>query len=200
MEAKWDSAALWAVFRHRLSDPREDKLACRDHPNSLDELIDLAICLDNCIRERKRERGQKPASAPKGLRTPPFSRVPFRLDPVLYPFLSLLRNLWTWLVHVCPPQSDNAGSKLVSAFTVVTAKRGSSSGRLGALMSGAVFPDNPQTQLLVYTTLSYPPPTGHDDGSGCHARCSPDSPEATLGFSVLPRRLQVCSREQGSNH
>ncbi|KAK2897100.1 hypothetical protein Q8A73_013480 [Channa argus] len=95
----------------------------------------------------------------------PSLRVLFLRYPVLQPLLSSLRNPWNWLVHVFPPRSDNAGFRLVSAFTVVPpdislysvphGQKGSSSGRLGGLMSGAVFPDNPQTRLTVSTTLSY---------------------------------------------
>ncbi|KAK2917253.1 hypothetical protein Q8A73_003999 [Channa argus] len=74
-EAQWDDAALRTVFRHGLSDPVKDELTHRDPPDSLDELIELAIRLDNRIRERRRERGQIPASVPQGLRTPPLKSL-----------------------------------------------------------------------------------------------------------------------------
>ncbi|KAK2899768.1 hypothetical protein Q8A73_012897 [Channa argus] len=74
-EAQWDDAALRTVFRHGLSDPVKNELTHRDPPDSLDELIELAIRLDNRIRERRRERGQIPASVPKGLRTPPLKSL-----------------------------------------------------------------------------------------------------------------------------
>ncbi|KAK2889879.1 hypothetical protein Q8A73_018179 [Channa argus] len=74
-EAQWDDAALRTVFRSGLSDPVKDELTHQDPPDSLDELIELAIRLDNRIRERRRERGQIPASVPQGLRTPPLKSL-----------------------------------------------------------------------------------------------------------------------------
>ncbi|KAK2885165.1 hypothetical protein Q8A73_021639 [Channa argus] len=138
-EAQWDDAALQTVFRHGLSDPVKDELTNRDPPDSLDELIELAIRLDNRIRERRRERGQIPASVPQGLRTPP------------------LKSL------VSPVSSASASSELPAEpmelararLSPTERQRRLQAGRLGALMSGAVFPDNPQTRLTVSTTLSY---------------------------------------------
>ncbi|KAK2880214.1 hypothetical protein Q8A73_022912 [Channa argus] len=133
-EAQWDDAALRAVFRHGLSDPVKDELTHRDPLHSLDELIELAIRLDNRIRERRRQRGQKPASVPQGLRTPPRKSL------------------------VSPVSSASASSEPPAEPMELARARLSPTERqrrLGALMSGAVFPDNPQTRLIVSTTLSY---------------------------------------------
>lgn len=58
-ECGWDTRALQAVFVKGLSDDVKDELATRDEPNSLDELISLAIRVDNRLRERSRERTSK---------------------------------------------------------------------------------------------------------------------------------------------
>ncbi|KAK2899294.1 hypothetical protein Q8A73_012423 [Channa argus] len=114
-EAQWDDAALRIVFRHGLSDPVKDELTHRDPPDSLDELIELAIRLDNRIRERRRERGQKPASVPQGLRTPPLKSLVSPVSSASAPS-ELPAEPWNWLVHF-PPRSDNAGFRLVSGST-----------------------------------------------------------------------------------
>ncbi|XP_067349984.1 uncharacterized protein [Channa argus] len=164
-----DNAALQVFFCHSLSDTVKDELACRDPPDSLDELINLinlSIHLDNRICERRRERevrNQRPL--PRTYALPLlFPKAPFRLGSALQHLLSLPRSLWSWLVHTCPPPSDNAGSKLVSTSFVVPpdtlllrapyGQKGSSV-KLGVLMRRATSPNNPQTRLLVTTTLSH---------------------------------------------
>ena len=60
-ESGWGDEALQGVFVHGLADYVKDELAARDSASSLDESVSLAIRLDNCLRERRRE---KPGSPP----------------------------------------------------------------------------------------------------------------------------------------
>lgn len=55
-ESKWDSEALISTFYRGLSEGVKDELASRDWGTSLEELITLAVRIDNRIRERRRER------------------------------------------------------------------------------------------------------------------------------------------------
>lgn len=55
-DAGWNDAALWGAFRKGLNEEIKDELASRDDPPSLNSLISLSIQLDNCLRERRRER------------------------------------------------------------------------------------------------------------------------------------------------
>uniref|UniRef100_A0A3P8RK92 CCHC-type domain-containing protein n=1 Tax=Amphiprion percula TaxID=161767 RepID=A0A3P8RK92_AMPPE len=58
-ESGWNDVALQGAFQRGLSEAVKDELATRDESSSLDELIALAIRLDNRIRERRRERGAR---------------------------------------------------------------------------------------------------------------------------------------------
>lgn len=55
-ESKWDSEALVSTFYRGLSEDVKDELASRDWGSSLEEVITLAIRIDNRVRERRRER------------------------------------------------------------------------------------------------------------------------------------------------
>lgn len=55
-ESGWDDTALQSVFLRGLADNVKDELAARDETQSLEELISLAMRLDNRLRERRRER------------------------------------------------------------------------------------------------------------------------------------------------
>lgn len=59
-EAGWDDAALQTVFTNGLNEQLKDELVLRDDADSLDSIISIAIKLDNRLRERKRERSNKP--------------------------------------------------------------------------------------------------------------------------------------------
>lgn len=48
----WDEATLWRTFHNSLSETIKDQLAIRDEPKSLDELIVLAIKIDNRIQDQ----------------------------------------------------------------------------------------------------------------------------------------------------
>lgn len=50
---------LKTPFFHALNDPIKDELAILDEPSSLNELISLATCLDNQLRECGRERSKR---------------------------------------------------------------------------------------------------------------------------------------------
>lgn len=63
----WDEAALQGVFSQGLAENIQDELAAWDDTTSLEELVSLAIRLDNRLRERRRERA---------LRSPPAVTVP----------------------------------------------------------------------------------------------------------------------------
>lgn len=61
-ECGWDDKALQGIFYRGLSDEVKDELAARDGTTSLEELISLAIRLDNRLRERHRERAVRSRS------------------------------------------------------------------------------------------------------------------------------------------
>lgn len=52
----WNELALQGTFLNSLSKTIRDKLATCDEPQSLDELINLSIRIDNRLRERRNER------------------------------------------------------------------------------------------------------------------------------------------------
>lgn len=58
-ESGWNDEALHGVFQQALSETIKDELMSRDEPQTLEELISLAICIDNRRRERRRERTGK---------------------------------------------------------------------------------------------------------------------------------------------
>lgn len=70
-EARWDEAALKAVFLRGLRDQLRDKLAARDVPADLSELISLVSRLDGRLRERRAERTRR--DSPASLSKPSFS-------------------------------------------------------------------------------------------------------------------------------
>ncbi|KAK7925711.1 hypothetical protein WMY93_008021 [Mugilogobius chulae] len=65
-ESGWNDEALHGAFLNALSDTLKDEMASRDVPCDLSDLIDLAIRVDNRLRERRRERSGK---APSSLRS-----------------------------------------------------------------------------------------------------------------------------------
>lgn len=64
VESGWNDSALQAIFLKGLSGEIKDELAVRDETTSLNELIELAIRLDNRVRERRRERSVRPKLPP----------------------------------------------------------------------------------------------------------------------------------------
>uniref|UniRef100_A0A3Q2NY42 Ty3 transposon capsid-like protein domain-containing protein n=1 Tax=Fundulus heteroclitus TaxID=8078 RepID=A0A3Q2NY42_FUNHE len=58
--ASWEQRALKTVFFQAVDEPLKDELACLEEPAILNELISLAIRLDNQIRSRSRGRMERP--------------------------------------------------------------------------------------------------------------------------------------------
>jgi len=54
--APWNEPALYGAFQRGLGEALKDALAGRERPTTLNQLISLSITLDECYRERKRER------------------------------------------------------------------------------------------------------------------------------------------------
>jgi len=73
-EARWDEAALKAVFLRGLKDQLRDELAARDVPADLQDLISLVSRLDCRLRERRAERTQR--NPPVSHSKPSFSTYP----------------------------------------------------------------------------------------------------------------------------
>lgn len=67
-ESGWNRPALKAAFLQSLNERIKDELAYRDEPESEDDLIDLAIKIDNRLRERARTR-----SKPQSVYAPPLA-------------------------------------------------------------------------------------------------------------------------------
>lgn len=55
-ESGWDKVALKGAFVNSLSDQIKDQLVLRDEPESLDELINVSIRIDDRLRERRTEK------------------------------------------------------------------------------------------------------------------------------------------------
>ena len=53
----WNNEAIYDAFLSGLSESLKDELASRELPATFDELVDLAIRLDNRLRLRWREKG-----------------------------------------------------------------------------------------------------------------------------------------------
>ena len=58
-ECGWDEPALMTLFARNLSEELKDGLASQDDSTSLEQLIALAIRLDNRLREQRRERANR---------------------------------------------------------------------------------------------------------------------------------------------
>ena len=74
-ESGWNDEALQGFFLSGLSDTVKDELAARDESTSLDELIPLAIRLDNRLRECRRERDSRPSLFSSRPTPPPLTRA-----------------------------------------------------------------------------------------------------------------------------
>lgn len=55
-DSKWNEEALRGALMNGLSEAINDELAVWDEPDTLNDLVSLAIKLDNRLRERKQER------------------------------------------------------------------------------------------------------------------------------------------------
>lgn len=81
-EAGWNDTALQGVFQTGLTDSVKDELAVRDESANLDELVSLAIRLDNRLRERRRERASR---SPGSLHSRPVSSPLARFRSETFP-------------------------------------------------------------------------------------------------------------------
>uniref|UniRef100_A0A4W6F130 CCHC-type domain-containing protein n=1 Tax=Lates calcarifer TaxID=8187 RepID=A0A4W6F130_LATCA len=70
-ETGWDEPALRGIFIRGLAERLKDELAARDEPSTLDALVSLAVRLDNCLRERRREKHATSSSRPAPPAPPP---------------------------------------------------------------------------------------------------------------------------------
>lgn len=61
-DSGWNEEALKSAFLNSLSDQLQDQIATRDEPGSLDDLVNLAIRLDNRLKDRAKARNFKSRS------------------------------------------------------------------------------------------------------------------------------------------
>jgi hypothetical protein len=59
----WDEEAIQGAFRNSLTETLKDEMVSREEPDDLDDLIYLAIRIDNRLRECRRERVVKVANS-----------------------------------------------------------------------------------------------------------------------------------------
>ena len=87
----WNPDALYDAFLNGLSENLKDELASRELPTTFDELVDLAIRLDNRLRLRWREKGgsrshlQRPPIIPPSQSAavrPPSTATPDATEPM----------------------------------------------------------------------------------------------------------------------
>ena len=77
---RWNELALVTVFRNGLREEVQLELACRDDNLSLDQLISMAIRLDNLLQSRK-----KPVRNPEPMATPALQPEPMKVGSVRLP-------------------------------------------------------------------------------------------------------------------
>ena len=177
IESGWDERALQGVFLRGLREELRDELAARDETTSLDELISLAIRLDNRLRERRRERSERERHTPPVRQTmsshhrdPPDSSLPPSPPP---PRDSSMDNLFSSLrrgAHAAgADEAHSYGTPAASSPEALHvlwtggsserslpcfAKRGGSSATGGALVSHSSIMLSPP-RLLVKGTVSW---------------------------------------------
>lgn len=81
-DSGWGETALQSVFLNGLADRIKDELAARDETSSLEELIALAIRLDNRLRERRRERHDHFYTPPAAVGPGPTGWLVARANPM----------------------------------------------------------------------------------------------------------------------
>jgi len=106
----WDEPALMTLFARNLSEELKDELASRDDSTSLEQLISLAIRIDNRLWERRRERANWTRSpAPSAVivlaSLPPRLGVPSGLLPSHLP----QKNPCSWVEFAYLPQNASDG-------------------------------------------------------------------------------------------
>ncbi|XP_054620630.1 uncharacterized protein LOC129173605 [Dunckerocampus dactyliophorus] len=75
-QSGWNDKALRSAYRASLSSRLQDELASRDETQTLEELIMLAIRLDNRLRERSAQRRAEPFKPTRQLPLPPPGGLP----------------------------------------------------------------------------------------------------------------------------
>lgn len=55
----WNEIVLQGTFLHSLSDHIKNQIAARDESENFDKLINLAISIDKCFRECRREKNYR---------------------------------------------------------------------------------------------------------------------------------------------
>lgn len=58
-EARWDDCAVRGIFSNALNDHIQDQLSTRDEPDNLNDLINLAIRIDDRLHEQKNQKNYK---------------------------------------------------------------------------------------------------------------------------------------------
>lgn len=72
----WNEEALQCAFLRSLNKQVKDELGLKDESDSLDTLVSLAIRLDNCMREKRRQRASHSPCLCSTSSTPPLIRQP----------------------------------------------------------------------------------------------------------------------------
>ncbi|XP_050924947.1 uncharacterized protein LOC108874699 [Lates calcarifer] len=146
-ECGWDEGALQGLFLRGLSEELKDELASRDETSSLEELISLAIRLDNRLSERRRERAVR-------IRAPSLrSKSPRPSGPMV----------------PCPPPEPPSAWSCPRSLSLTTKRFGSSTSR-GTLVSrtSAVPPSSKRFSLkgtVSWSKEGIPLPVLVDSGS-----------------------------------
>ena len=164
-EAEWNDTALQGVFQMR------NELAVRDESANLDELVSLAIRLDNRLRERRRERASRsPGSLPSRPVSSPLARFrsetfpsPSAPSEVFSPLLSSEEPMQLGRARITPQERLRrirrrtlcllCSLRSFRGHMPPAPKRGCSPVKVGILVSKAVSSSTPQTRKPLEATL-----------------------------------------------
>ncbi len=75
MQTGWSDDPLKLLFCKGLSAELQSELACRDEGKSLDQFIDLAICIDNLVRSRRQPRFSSASAGMTSLPEPELMQI-----------------------------------------------------------------------------------------------------------------------------
>uniref|UniRef100_A0AAR2J3M5 Gypsy retrotransposon integrase-like protein 1 n=1 Tax=Pygocentrus nattereri TaxID=42514 RepID=A0AAR2J3M5_PYGNA len=79
----WNEPALLTVFRDGLNSRVQSELACKDDGLKLDQLISLAIRIDQLLSRRNPSRGNRPNTSSRSVSQPALPLLPSTVLPVL---------------------------------------------------------------------------------------------------------------------
>lgn len=116
-QSNWNPPALHSAFLHGLSDYMKDELAVRDLPDELDEVIFMAIRVDQRIQARRQERSQKLPNNQTCLQSTGLPSPGFLSLVMVQMLLSQLSPCRLAALD-SPLKNGNAGNSLTFAFTV----------------------------------------------------------------------------------